>query len=75
MEEDIYFLGLPYWKVLDVCHAIDAMRLTKNVCMNLIGFLGVYRKKKDILEARQELQRMDERDALHQEKRENRQHY
>ena len=74
-RRSLFFLELPYWEVLDVRHVIDVMHLTKNLCVNLIGFLGVYEKNKDTLEARQELQRMDERDALHQEKRENRQHY
>ena len=49
------FWELPYWEVLDVRHAID----------NLIAFFGVYGKTKDTVEARQELQRMEERDALH----------
>ena len=65
------FWELPYWEVLDVCHVIDVMHLTKNLCVNLIGFLGVYGKNKDTLEARQELQRMEDRDALHPEKRDN----
>ena len=55
MEEEIYFWELPYWEVLDVRHAIDVMHLTKTLCVNLIGFLGVYEKNKDTLEARQEL--------------------
>ena len=65
------FWELPYRKVLDVRHVIDVMHLTKNLCVNLIGFLGVYEKNKDTLEARQELQRMEDRDALHPEKRDN----
>ncbi|WVZ50279.1 hypothetical protein U9M48_001550 [Paspalum notatum var. saurae] len=28
------FWDLPYWEVLDVCHAIDVMHLTKSLCMN-----------------------------------------
>ena len=51
-------------EILDVRHAIDVMHLTKNLCVNLIGFLGVYEKNKDTLEARQELQRMEDRDAF-----------
>ena len=71
------FLELPYCEVLDVRHAIDVMHLTKNLCLcvNLIEFLGVYGKNKDTLEARQELQRMEDRDALHPEKRNNGRHY
>jgi hypothetical protein len=51
------------------------MHVMKNLCINLIGFLEVYRKTKDTLEARQEVQRMEERDGLHPEMRENGQHY
>ena len=65
MEEEVYILELPYWELLDIRHALDVMHLTKNLCVNLIAFLGVYEKTKDTLEARQELQCMEERDALH----------
>ena len=65
MEKKSIFRELLYWEVLDVRHAIDVMHLTKNLCINLIALLGVYRKIKDILEARQELQHIEERDALH----------
>ena len=58
MEEEEYFWELSYWEVLDVRHAIDVMHLTKNLCVNLLGFLGVYGKPKDTLEARHDLQRM-----------------
>jgi hypothetical protein len=51
------------------------MHLTKNLCVNLIGFLGVYGKTKDTLEARQELQQKKDRDALHPEERDNGRHY
>ena len=43
--------------------------------MQLIAFLGVYGKTKDIVEARQELQRMEERDALHPQQRDNGRQY
>ena len=46
------FWELPYWKVLDVRHAIDVMHLTKIFCVNLIAFLGVCGKTKDTVEAR-----------------------
>jgi hypothetical protein len=69
------FWELSYWEVLDVRYAIDVMHLTKNLCVNLIGFLGAYRRTKDTLEAHQELQRMEDRDALHPEKRDNGRHY
>jgi hypothetical protein len=47
---------------------IDVMHLMKNLCVNLLGFMGVYGKPKDTLEARQDLQRMKERENLHPEK-------
>jgi hypothetical protein len=49
------FWELPYWLVLEVRHAIDVMHLTKNLCVNLLRFMGVYGKPKDSLEARQDL--------------------
>jgi hypothetical protein len=49
------FWELPYWKVLEVRSAIDVMHLMKNLCVNLLGFMGVYGKLKDTLEARQDL--------------------
>jgi hypothetical protein len=69
------FWELPYWEVLDVRNAIDVMHIMKNLCINLIGFMGVYGKTKNTLEARQELQCMEERDRLHPEMRENERHY
>ena len=45
------FWELPYWQVLEVRNAIDMMHLTKNLCVNLLGFMGVYGKPKDSLEA------------------------
>jgi hypothetical protein len=62
------FWELPYWQVLEVCSAIDVMHLTKNLCVNLLGFMGVYGKAKDTLEARQDLQCMKEQENLHPEK-------
>jgi hypothetical protein len=46
------FFELPYYKVLEVHSTIDVIHLTKNLCVNLLGFMGVYRKSKDTLEAR-----------------------
>ena len=51
------------------------MHLTKNICVNLLGFMGVYGKPKDSLEARQDLQDMKERDNLHPEKTDDGRHY
>ena len=69
------FWELLYWEVLDARNAINVMYLTKNLCVNLIAFLGVYGKTKDTLEARQELQHMEERDALHPQQRDNGREY
>jgi hypothetical protein len=48
------FWELEYWKVLEVRSAIDVMHLTKNLCVNILGFLGVYGKTKDTTEARED---------------------
>ena len=69
------FLELPYCEVLDVRHAIDVMHMMKNLCINLIGYLGVYGKTKDTFEAWQELQCLEEQDGLHPEIRANGRHY
>jgi len=45
------FWELPYWQVLEVCSTIDVMHLTKNLCVNLLGFMSVYGKPKDTIEA------------------------
>jgi len=45
------------------------MHLTKNLYVNLLSFLGTYRKTKNTLEARQDLKRMEEQADLHLEKR------
>ena len=59
------FWELPYWKVLEVRSAIDVMHVMKNLCVNPLGFLGVYGKTKDTPEARQDQQRMNDPDDLH----------
>ena len=66
MEEEIYILDLPYWKDLEVRSAINVMHVTKNLCVTLLGFLGVYGKTKDTLEAREDQQRMHRKDGIHQ---------
>ena len=58
------FWELPYWKVLEVRSAIDVMHVTNNVCLNLLGYLVVYGKKKDTEEAREDQKRVKERDGL-----------
>ena len=58
------FWELPYWKVLEVRSSIDMMHVTKNLCVNLLGFLGVYGKTKDT-EAREDQQRMKDPNNMH----------
>ena len=60
------FWDLPYWKELEVRSSIDVMHVTKNLCVNLLGFLGVYGKTKDTPEAREDQQRMHGKDGIHQ---------
>jgi hypothetical protein len=58
------FWELEYWKVLEV----DVMHLMKNLCVNLLGFLGLYGKTKDTPEAREDQQRLKGRDGMHPER-------
>jgi hypothetical protein len=69
------FWNLPYWDVLEVCNAINVMHLTKNLYVNLLGFLGGYDKPKHTLEAHKDLQHVKQRAALHPEKRDKGCHY
>src|SRR3954470_16043346 len=59
------FWELPYWKVLRVRSSIDVMHMTKNLCVNLLGFLGVYGKTKDTPEAREDQQIMKDPKNMH----------
>ena len=51
------------------------MHLTKNLCVNLLSFLGTYGKDKDTLESCQDLKALNERDRLHPENRGEGRHY
>ena len=42
------------------------MHVTKNLCVTLLGFLGVYGKTKDTPEAREDQQCMHGKDGIHQ---------
>nr|CAE04171.2 OSJNBa0029C04.1 [Oryza sativa Japonica Group] len=74
-KKNSIFWELPNWEFLDIRHAIDVMHLTKNLCVNLLGFLGVYGKSKDTLEARNNLKHMEQRGDLHPEPEEKGSHY
>nr|AAX92962.1 transposon protein, putative, CACTA, En/Spm sub-class [Oryza sativa Japonica Group]ABA92833.1 transposon protein, putative, CACTA, En/Spm sub-class [Oryza sativa Japonica Group] len=74
-KKNSIFWELPYWEFLDVRHAIDVMHLTKNLCVNLLGFLAVYGKSKDTLEARKDLKHIEQRGDLHPEPKEKGSHY
>ena len=56
------FWELPYWEYLEVRSSIDVMHVTKNLCVNLLGFMCVYGKTKDTPEAREDQQRMKDLD-------------
>jgi hypothetical protein len=75
VEKKSIFWELPYLKDLEVRHSIDVMHLIKNLCINLLGFMGVFGKPKDTLEAREDLKHMKERDNLHLEKTDDGRHY
>ena len=62
------FWELPYWEHLDVRSSIDVMHVTKNLCVNLLGFLGVYGKTKDTPEAREDQQRIKDPHNKHTDK-------
>jgi hypothetical protein len=54
-KKKFIFWELPYWEILEVRNAIDVMHLMKNLCLNVLCFLGCYKNSKDILEARWDL--------------------
>jgi len=54
---------------------MDVMHLTKNLCVNLLGFFSMYGQPKDTMKARRDLKEMKQQEDLHPEKRENGKHY
>ena len=55
-KKSIFYKYLPYWGDLEVRHAINGMRLKKNVFGNTIGLLlETSAKTKDTLKSRQDL--------------------
>lgn len=62
----IFFRYLPYWKDLQVGHAIGCMHLKKNVFDSTIGLLmDIPRKTKDGLKSRRDLVALGIREELH----------
>ena len=59
------FWELPYWEVHEVHSAIDVMHLTKNLCVNILGFLGLYGKSKDTPEVQEDQQHHKGQDDKH----------
>jgi hypothetical protein len=57
------FWELPYWEILQVRNAFDVMHLMKNLCLNVLGFLGCYKNSKDTLEARRDLENIHRNEA------------
>jgi len=66
VEEEKYFLRLPYWKDNLLQHNLDVMHIEKNVMNNILGtILNIKGKTKDNLAARLDLQEMGLRHKLH----------
>ena len=61
------FWDLSYLKFLEVRSAIDVMHVTKNLCVKLLGFLGVYGKSKDTPEARLDQKLVKDPEGRHPE--------
>jgi hypothetical protein len=60
------FWDLPYWKILDTPHCLDAMNITQNVCESLLGTLfNMPDRKKDGLKARNDMIALNIRKELH----------
>jgi hypothetical protein len=51
------------------------MHMTKNVCVNLLGFLGMYGKTKDTPEAREDQQRMKDPNNMQPQKKTDKGHH
>jgi hypothetical protein len=56
---------LPYWEVIEIRSLIDVMHVPKNLCVNLLGFLYVYRKIKYTPKAWEDQQHMKDPANMH----------
>jgi hypothetical protein len=75
LKKKLIVWHLPFWKASNVRHAIDMMHLTKNIYINILGFLGTYRKDKDTLESQKDLKATKQQEDLHLEEMDEGQHY
>jgi hypothetical protein len=65
-NKSIFFEYLPYWKELDVRHAIDGMHVQKNVFESIIGtLLDIKGKTKEGLNSRVDLVNLGIKKELH----------
>src|SRR6266542_2961042 len=72
----IFFKYLPYWKDLDIRHAIDVMHVEKNVCDNILGILlDIKGKTKEGIKSRKDFMDLNIRHELHPEERANEKYY
>src|SRR5438046_8427203 len=72
----IFFKYLPYWKDLDIRHAIDVMHVEKNVCDSILGILlDIKGKTKEGLKSRKDFVDLNIRHELHPEERANGKYY
>jgi hypothetical protein len=62
-ERKKIFWELPYCEILEIRNAIDVMHLMKNLCLNVLGFLGCHGNSKDTLEARRDLKNIHRNEA------------
>jgi hypothetical protein len=60
VEEEVYILGATLLASPRGPQRVDMMHMIKNLCVNMLGFMGVYGKHKDTLEAPHDLQHMKE---------------
>src|SRR5438105_9502374 len=72
----IFFKYLPYWKDLDIRHAIHVMHVEKNVCDSIIGILlDIKGKTKEGLKSHKDFVDLNIRHELHPEERANGKYY
>ena len=72
----IFFKYLPYWKDLDIHHAIDVMHVEKNVRDSILGILlDIKGKTKEGIKSRKDFMDLNIRHELHPEERANGKYY